>query len=315
VALLGNGYLVIGPLPMTYVSGAASGLGYPGNNRAMFARGDRKNQYSAFTQKAGTPDGTEHPVCWIMPNKGGAMSAQTTVNQDNTIAANLQKGINMEATMTQDGSITAAALSMITSMTANMTNANTLTGGMQLTMNLAANMVQEGQIDAALGLIAWCSSNMAQTADMSASNLRGTLNMEASIVSYGELTPEGLRDAVWSAVLANYPVTGTAGNTLALAGSGGVDYTALANAVWTRAERTLSADGNADVAGAVAAYAIESGWTTETLLRVFAAVLAGKVSGAGTGTEVFRDINDTKDRVTATVDSNGNRTAITLDGS
>lgn len=36
-------------------------------------------------------------------------------------------------------------------------------------------------------------------------------------------------------------------------------------------------------------------------------------SGAGTGTEVFRDINDTKNRVTATVDSSGNRTAITRD--
>ncbi len=44
------------------------------------------------------------------------------------------------------------------------------------------------------------------------------------------------------------------------------------------------------------------------------AVLAGKVSGAGTGTETFRGINDDKDRVVATTDSSGNRTAITLDG-
>jgi hypothetical protein len=314
VALLGNGYLVIGPLPMTYVSGAASGLGYPGNNRAMFARGNRKNQFSAFTQKAGTPDGTEHPTAWILPNKGGAMSAQTTVNQANTVAANLQKGINMQASMTQDGSITAAALSMITSMTANMTNANTLTGGMQLTMNLAANMVQEGQIDAALGLIAWCSSNMAQTADMSASNLRGTLSMAADIVSYSEFTAEGVRDAVWRAILTNYPTSGSAGNTLALAGTGGVDYTALANAVWTRAERTLSAGGETGVAAAVMEYAVEAGWTTETLLRVFASILAGKVSGAGTGTEVFRGINDDKDRVTVTTDASGNRLAVVRDG-
>lgn len=140
------------------------------------------------------------------------------------------------------------------------------------------------------------------------------MDIEANIRGYGDLTPEGLRDAVWSAILTNYPDSGTAGNTLALAGSGGVDYTALANAVWTRAQRTLSTDGTADVAGAVATYAIESGWTTETLLRVFAAVLAGKVSGAGTGTETFRGINDDKDRVVATTDSSGNRTAITLDG-
>ncbi len=41
-------------------------------------------------------------------------------------------------------------------------------------------------------------------------------------------------------------------------------------------------------------------------------VWCGKVSGAGSGTEVFRDVNDTTDRVTATVDETGNRTAITL---
>ena len=43
----------------------------------------------------------------------------------------------------------------------------------------------------------------------------------ADIRGYGDLTPEGIRDAVWSAVLANYPLTGTAGKTLELAGSMG----------------------------------------------------------------------------------------------
>lgn len=58
---------------------------------------------------------------------------------------------------------------------------------------------------------------------------------------------------------------------------------------------------------------IETGRTLRQTMRLIASVLLGKVSGAGTGTEVFRDIGDTKDRVTATVDSSGNRTAITLD--
>lgn len=42
-------------------------------------------------------------------------------------------------------------------------------------------------------------------------------------------------------------------------------------------------------------------------------VLFGKISGAGTVTEVFRDIADAKDRVTVTVDASGNRTATVLD--
>lgn len=60
------------------------------------------------------------------------------------------------------------------------------------------------------------------------------------------------------------------------------------------------------------AAAIE-GYTPRQLFRLVGSILLGKVSGAGTGTEVFRDLADTKDRVTATVDANGNRSAITRD--
>jgi len=40
------------------------------------------------------------------------------------------------------------------------------------------------------------------------------------------------------------------------------------------------------------------------------AVLTGKSSGGGGATLVFRDINDAKNRISATVDANGNRTAV-----
>ena len=58
---------------------------------------------------------------------------------------------------------------------------------------------------------------------------------------------------------------------------------------------------------------VEGTYTLRQLLRLYASILLSKISGAGTGTEVFRSIGDTKDRVTATVDASGNRTAITLD--
>ena len=48
-------------------------------------------------------------------------------------------------------------------------------------------------------------------------------------------------------------------------------------------------------------------------LRLANAVLGGKITGGGTTTETFRDVNDTKDRVIATVDAFGDRSAITLD--
>jgi hypothetical protein len=57
---------------------------------------------------------------------------------------------------------------------------------------------------------------------------------------------------------------------------------------------------------------IETSLTLRGAMRLMSAVLVGELSGAGTGTEVFRNVGDTKDRVTATISSN-NRTAIVTD--
>ena len=58
--------------------------------------------------------------------------------------------------------------------------------------------------------------------------------------------------------------------------------------------------------------AIETGLTLQQALRLIASTTGAKLSGAGTGTETFRNaVADTANRVVATVDSSGNRTAIT----
>lgn len=58
---------------------------------------------------------------------------------------------------------------------------------------------------------------------------------------------------------------------------------------------------------------VEGTYTMREALRIMLAVLAGKASGGGTATIVFRDVNDSKDRVEATVDVNGNRSTVILD--
>ena len=60
---------------------------------------------------------------------------------------------------------------------------------------------------------------------------------------------------------------------------------------------------------------VEGTLTLRQIQRIVLAVLAGKSGGGGTTTDTFRDVADTKNRVSATVSSVGNRTAITLDGS
>ena len=59
---------------------------------------------------------------------------------------------------------------------------------------------------------------------------------------------------------------------------------------------------------------IETGVNLVGMLRVMGSTTAGLLTGAGTGTEVFNAVNataSTKTRVNASVDSSGNRTAIT----
>lgn len=49
------------------------------------------------------------------------------------------------------------------------------------------------------------------------------------------------------------------------------------------------------------------------MMRLIMAAVTGKLSGAGTNTVSIRNMSDTKDRIVATVDADGNRTARTLD--
>lgn len=58
--------------------------------------------------------------------------------------------------------------------------------------------------------------------------------------------------------------------------------------------------------------AVEGSVTLRQALRVVLAFLAGKATGGGTTEIVFRDVNDTTDRVTLTVDAVGDRSAVTL---
>lgn len=58
---------------------------------------------------------------------------------------------------------------------------------------------------------------------------------------------------------------------------------------------------------------IENELGIKQMLRIMFAVLANKSNGGGTGTITFRDKNDLKDRIKATVDDKGNRLSVIID--
>lgn len=58
---------------------------------------------------------------------------------------------------------------------------------------------------------------------------------------------------------------------------------------------------------------VEINLTMRQTFRLLVAALAGKLAGAGSGTETFRNFNDDKNRIVASLDGDGNRLTITVD--
>lgn len=58
---------------------------------------------------------------------------------------------------------------------------------------------------------------------------------------------------------------------------------------------------------------VETSITPRQAIRLILAASAGKLSGAATSTVVIRNVGDSKDRITALVDADGNRSAVTVD--
>lgn len=73
----------------------------------------------------------------------------------------------------------------------------------------------------------------------------------------------------------------------------------------------LTSGERTTLVAAVFASVIETGYTFLQTMRIIASILAGKISG-GPGTPVFRNLQDSADRVSSVADSSGNRTSVTL---
>jgi hypothetical protein len=96
---------------------------------------------------------------------------------------------------------------------------------------------------------------------------------------------------------------GTAAATPTTAGVPEVDVTFVAGTAYATA---LAAEVDA-----VWDEQVDGTTTARQSMRLQNATLAGKASGLGTTTAVYRDLADTLDRISATVDADGNRTAVT----
>lgn len=70
---------------------------------------------------------------------------------------------------------------------------------------------------------------------------------------------------------------------------------------------------SADFDDAILDGVIEGTTTLRESARLWNSAMGGIASGLATTSAIFRDLDDSKDRITATVDADGNRSAVTLD--
>lgn len=279
MALLGNGYLALSPLPMNYVGGAV-GVAYPGNNRAMFARGNRMNQFSAFGQLASLPDGVSPHYSWVPRNKAGRMSARSHTF---TIRPTAVGGLGMpgsgSATITistnePDGEliVSGSGSTTFTISTNNPLLTASVNGTGSASFTIETNVPILG---AEANIIGTGSISITTNAPMmypldDESPLRtatATIIFDGSITRYAVghmvgttevtdvVTNESVAAAVWNAMLLQFQDAGSAGEALAAAGAGGVNYTALASAVWEHATRSMTTAERDDAAAAILAAA------------------------------------------------------------
>ncbi len=107
--------------------------------------------------------------------------------------------------------------------------------------------------------------------------------------------------------------TGVPFTLLGVYGVANVAFTQVSLLDITASDPRAAALADTAIADAVLDEAVEGSTTLRQLTRLFASVLLGKANGLAGTTANYRDLADTKNRVVATVDADGNRSAVTLD--
>lgn len=282
-----------------HFGGAAAAVGGSGAGFDTVLRnqlGNRLNRFvgEEYAPTASTPDGYGMQAV-VPPLTAGSMSALRRVAQMDEGASNLLQGGPMDgiaAVIDMSGS---AGLSMVVSMSGTDVAVTLTGGGVTLALTIGLGGAGEMSLTGSGGLSMIVPfSGSSSVLDMGGtSDLRGRLSMAGEWTPFSELSPESLAAAVWGALASVNNDAGTMGEKLNLAGSGGVDYGALADAV---AERV-----------------VEGTLTLEQVLRVLLAHAAGNATGLD-GSAVFKAQDGTTSRIVGTING-GTRTISSVDGS
>lgn len=231
--------------------------------------------------KVGVPLGLLHPASWIMPQKPGMLSSRNEINSALAFTGSIAGGKNADAALTGTGTLAGTA-QLIVSGTAALVATGTLSANIVAVLNAAADLAASGDLAGSLSALAWATMDI-EANETLAATIRATGTLTCDITPFTELSPQTLASAVWEALAVDNNDPGTMGEKLNDAGSASNPWTEL----------------------------IEGGMTAAQLLKLMAAAMAGKVAGAPGGPIEITGVDGSTIRITAVVDSDGNRTSVT----
>lgn len=192
------------------------------------------------------------------------------------VSGGLASHKQLSATFSEANALSALGINIESALSANMTETNAV---LALIVALQASLSAGGSFtDAQLAIILLLQANLSASGTYTDAQLNNILGMMAALSASGTIT---------NSITNLVNLSATIGGPVELSPQG-------------LAEELLD---NQD---------IETGYSMRESLRLILSALSGKLSGASTTTISIRDINDTVDRIIATVDANGNRSSITL---
>jgi hypothetical protein len=244
-----------------------------------FVHGEATNGSAA--PAFGIPHGARHPATWMMGEVGGGIKSYKLGGLTIDATATGEKGLPTTASSTITINGTAAA-GLIVSATGTATIAINGAAAIVATIGTTGQVAITINGNVALGAEASLTGTGTITIDGHADAM--ALGYMTGTTEEAGLTPAGIARAVWQALATANNDAGSMGELLNSAG-------AAADPLLGVVEGTL---------------------TLRDVQRLVLAVLAGEVTGAGTGTETFKG-QAGEARVVSTTDASGNRTGVALD--
>jgi hypothetical protein len=183
-----------------------------------------RNQTVAFGKLAGQPDGSNHPVAWLMPLSAGRISATSCEVTFSTSGSGTQ-GFPIIGSSTITFVVSPAQLELVIFALGSTNITFTTTGLLAGALNAIGNTSVTFTVNAAtIGAIVDLISATFVTFSNNGT-IRATGSLAGDITPFTELSPQSLAAAVWQALATTYNDSGTMGNKLNSAASAGDPWT------------------------------------------------------------------------------------------